>query len=106
MKHTTQPNRSMSSYKPIRRYSPKRQKENRTYSTLRKQYLQVNDTCQALLSGCSLAATDIHHKAGRISNQLNNTSDWLAVCRCCHNWIESHPREAKEKGLSKSRLAV
>lgn len=89
----------------IKPVSNKRQKELRTYSTLRKQYLQDHEDCQAQLDQCSQTATDIHHKAGRIGDKLNDTSDWLAVCRPCHNWIEEHPKEAKELSLSKSRLA-
>ena len=89
----------------IKPVSKKRQKSLRIYTTLRKQYLQQHELCEAQLNQCSQTATDIHHKAGRIGDQLNDTSDWLAVCRSCHTWIELHPKEAKELEFSKSRIS-
>jgi len=73
------------------------------YSKLRSAFLVVHSICQAKLVGCTGKATDVHHKAGRGENHLN-ISTWLAVCRSCHRWIEEHPNEAKELGLSQSRL--
>lgn len=90
--------------KPIRRYSKKRQKENRTYSTLRKQFLEANPECEARLKMCIREATDIHHMCGRVGDNLLDTETWLPVCRPCHLWIESHPEQAKQLGLSESRL--
>jgi len=63
------------------------------YSKIRTAYLQ----------GCTGVATDVHHKAGRGENHLK-MSTWLPVCRTCHTWIELHPKEAKELGLSETRL--
>lgn len=59
--------------------------------------------CQAHLSGCATYATDIHHKAGRGEYMLDQ-STYMAVCRNCHQWIELHPIEAKQKGFSVERL--
>lgn len=73
------------------------------YGRLRMAFLIVNTQCQAKLVGCTGTATDIHHKAGRGENH-NEISTWLAVCRHCHQWIEENPAEAKELGLSESRL--
>jgi hypothetical protein len=41
---------------------------------------------------------------GRIGNLLTDPKYFLAVCRQCHNWIEEHPKEAKELGYSVSRI--
>lgn len=89
--------------KPIRQVSKKRSIENRKYSVLRKEFLTQKPQCEAKLSGCQKKSTDVHHKAGRGDNFLN-VRTWLAVCRCCHIWIEENPEKAKELNLSKSRL--
>ena len=73
------------------------------YSKLRTAFLVIHSFCEAKLVGCSTKATDVHHKAGRGDNHLK-ISTWLAVCRSCHRWIEEHPEEAKELGLSENRL--
>lgn len=90
--------------KPIRKYSRKRQKDNRSYSTLRKEFLSEHPICEAGLKMCRGEATDIHHMAGRVGEDLLNTDNFLAVCRPCHLWLESHPVAAKQLGLSESRL--
>jgi hypothetical protein len=73
------------------------------YSKIRTAYLVVNPHCKANLVGCTGMATEIHHKAGRGENHLR-IATWLSVCRSCHTWIELHPIEAKELGLSETRL--
>lgn len=73
------------------------------YTKIRTAYLVVNPSCKARLQGCTGAATDVHHKAGRGENHLR-IATWLPVCRSCHSWIELHPTEAKELGLSENRL--
>lgn len=75
------------------------------YGKRREAFLIVHPHCQAKLDNCTGIATDVHHKAGRGGN-LNKVSTWLAVCRNCHNWIETHPTEAKELGYSESRLNI
>lgn len=77
---------------------------NKEYATIRKGYLKTHTTCKARVAGCSYSATDVHHKAGRGVNYLN-VATWLPVCRSCHDWIEKHPKEAKEKGFSQNRLS-
>ena len=73
------------------------------YTKIRTAYLVVNSSCKARLQGCTGVATDVHHKAGRGENHLR-IATWLTVCRSCHTWIELHPTEAKELGLSENRL--
>ena len=73
------------------------------YSKLRIDYLTKHSNCEAKLPICTFQATDIHHKKGR-GPFLLDVSSWIAVCRVCHTWIELHPLEAKELGLSENRL--
>lgn len=73
------------------------------YDKLRKNFLNQHPTCRARIRGlCSLKATDVHHMKGRGKYHLD-TKTWVSVCRPCHEWIETHPEEAKELGLSKDR---
>lgn len=89
--------------KPIRHVSKKRSIENRKYSVLRKEFLSQKPKCEASLPGCQKKSTDVHHKAGR-GEYFLRVDTWLAVCRCCHIWIEENPEKAKELNLSESRL--
>lgn len=92
-------------YKPIPSRSHKRKKQESLYARLRREFLLSSPHCQANLPNkCTRQATDVHHKAGRIGNLLNDTKHWLAVCRACHDWIELNPIEAKELGFSINRL--
>jgi len=75
-----------------------------SYSLVRKAFLLKNVKCQADLPGCSTAATEIHHKKGRIGNLLIDSKFFLGVCRNCHDIIENQPNLAKELGFSESRL--
>lgn len=92
------------SNKPIRKVSIKRQKEQRIYSKLAKQYKEENPICTANLDGCTIKATDVHHSRGRYEYYLD-TSTFISVCRNCHQTIETNPALAKSLGLSFSRLS-
>ena len=83
--------------------SKKMQQTMNEYSKKRLAFLAMFAHCQAKLVGCTGVSTDVHHKAGRGENH-NVMSTWIAVCRPCHTWIENHPAEAKELGLSQNRL--
>jgi hypothetical protein len=95
---------SMEKPKSISPVSKKRQVEMDEYSKKRKLFLIANPNCQAKLVGCSGEATDVHHSAGRIGDNYLNISKWKALCRNCHRFVEENPEEAKELGLSESRL--
>jgi hypothetical protein len=89
--------------KPLRSKSSKLAALEQLYSKLRKDYLESHITCEARLPGCSVNATDIHHKKGR-GPFLLDIASWISVCRSCHTWIELNPNEAKELNLSEQRL--
>jgi len=88
----------------MRKLSVKRAKQNREYLDLRKAYFYNNPLCEVKF--CDNLATEIHHKKGRIGKLLTDTSNFLAVCRQCHQKIELNPIWAKEQGYSKSRPIV
>lgn len=89
--------------KLINKKSEKRVVSDQLYTKLRKLFLERYPYCQAKLEGCLTKSTDVHHKAGRGDNYLNQDT-WLSVCRICHQYIELNPIKAKELGFSISRL--
>lgn len=92
--------------KPISPRSPKRIKQDVEYSKLRKDFLEKNPLCQAHLPDlCQGVATEIHHRAGKIGSLYCDVTNFLAICRPCHNYITQFSKEAIERGLSKKRNA-
>jgi len=85
--------------------SQKRIKQEVEYSAKRKIFLSSYPLCKANLPGiCTHHSTDVHHKAGRSGDLYLDERFWLSSCRQCHSWIELHPKEAREMGLSLSKL--
>ena len=91
---------------PVKKVSDKRKKEMSVYDKRRLAFLALHKFCQANLPSCTKVATEVHHKRGRVGDDYLNISTWLAACNSCHHWIELHPIEAKELGLSESRLNI
>lgn len=96
--------------KAIKKISTRQQKLNAAYSAQRKVFFHGHPYCEAMIyedaeNMCTGFATDVHHKKGRGEYILDERT-WLAVCRNCHHFIETHPEWAKEKGFSLSRLEV
>lgn len=92
--------------KQIARFSKKRAKAERSYTVLRKEFLETHPECEAKLKVCTVEATQVHHKKGRIGDDLLDERHWLACCGACHAWIELNPKSAKELELSESRLTL
>lgn len=87
--------------------SKKRAKEERDYSTVRKEYLEEHPICEVCIrenNPYKYPATEIHHKKGRIGPLLTDSRYFLAVCRDHHEFIENNPKWAKLKGYSINRL--
>lgn len=80
----------------IRSRSKKRAKQEREYLKLRKVYLFTHPNCE--VTGCGCQASEIHHKKSRAGEHLLDESNFMAVCRSHHNYIENNPQEAYEKG--------
>ena len=88
----------------IRKVSTKRAKERRLYRKLRAEYLSKNIYCAAcqvrFFGRRSARATTIHHTRGTIGRLLNMTEFWIGVCMDCHMWIDRHPVQARNLGLT------
>lgn len=63
--------------------NPERQQH---YYKLRKEYLNAHPTCE--YEGCTSPSQDIHHKTGRIGDNL--FKNFMAICRYHHNLIHGH----------------
>lgn len=88
-----------------KKVSAKRALLNEEYFKLVEQFKKDNPKCKAKVNEyCTETTDDPHHTKGR-GKFLLTVDTWLPVCRSCHIWIEANPKEAKEKGLSYSRLA-
>lgn len=87
----------------IRPVSVKRQAQLDEYKTVRNSFLQMNPDCQG---ECNSKAVEVHHKRGKSGNQLNETADFMAVCRPCHDYIEAHPAWARSKDFTRSRIGL
>ena len=44
------------------------------------------------------AASEVHHKRGRLGPLLVDKRYWLAVSAQGHRWIHEHPEEARRRG--------
>lgn len=102
-RNSVKPNKRLAPHVPISPVSPKQKKRLAEYAIVRAEYLHEHPYCEARM--CRGArATEIHHRAGRVGDLLTDKSNFLAVCRECHNEIELRPEWAKEMGFSESRL--
>lgn len=88
-------------------------KRNLKYRTSRKEYLENHVCCEAKLPGCICPTIEydnsvlqIHHKRGRIGEDLFDKTHFLAVCPKCHAEIEMTPLMSKLNGWSVSRLEL
>jgi hypothetical protein len=85
-------------HKRLRYTSSRRAVQLKEYNRLKKDWIWAHPVCDI----CKAKPTaHVHHRAGRIGNQLNSTADWLAVCIDCHQKIHSHGSWAREHGYLK-----
>jgi hypothetical protein len=76
------------------------------YKTERARYLKEHPLCEANIDGCTKVSVEIHHKAGKASDELYlDSSLYLSCCRHCHDILETNPAYAKQQGFSVSRLS-
>lgn len=87
----------------IRRTSAQRAKQLREYSAMLRELLATQPLCEACHvirpDARAHAATEVHHKRGRIGSLLCDGRHWLLVCRTAHHWIHDNPRAAVEAGF-------
>lgn len=81
---------------PLPKESAKRKEEREVYAEKRAAYLSTHTFCE--FDGCHRLASEIHHKARRGANYLNEDT-FFGTCRTHHRWIHDNPQEAREIGL-------
>jgi len=90
--------------KQIRKFSKKSLDQLKRYSLLRDKYLEENPICQ--YPGCKSREVTLHHTRGRQGAYLTDKRFFSALCWPHHQHIETHPEEARQLGLSYSRLNI
>lgn len=86
---------------PPRKLSAKMAKDLQDYGVLSRKYKAEHPECEVRIEGvCDGMTTDVHHKAKRGVNLLNEET-FIAVCRSCHVHIETKmsAEERREKGF-------
>lgn len=85
----------------IRSRTSKRKQEERIYAQRRKIFLLNHPWCAVAkaLRERARPATQVHHKRGRIGRLLLDERHWLPVSMWGHEWINSHPAQARTLGL-------
>jgi hypothetical protein len=77
--------------------SPKRARQNRTYSVLRAEFLTAHPRCE-FPGGCTEWADTVQHLRGRRGERLNDTTYWAASCLPHNLWAEDNTGEALAMG--------
>lgn len=97
---------------PIRKFSKKRQKQNKQYSVDRKEFLSLPENKICFIDGCKEPSTTIEHRKGRVGyadewareNDIPLLLDKRFWAGCClnHNLeLERNPELSKQYQLSK-----
>lgn len=89
----------------MRPNTSKRAAQMRVYRGLRRVYLEDHPACEFPI-GCDGAATEIHHKRGRVGADLIDVTRWAGLCHDHHAYVTEHPTEAYELGISERRIGV
>lgn len=86
----------------IAKVSDNMKEQLKVYKKLSREFLKKHYQCQ--VKGCNNASQCVHHKAGRIGENLTDVRKFLAVCFEHHRQIEDNPDWAYENNYSESRL--
>lgn len=89
---------------PINKRSKKRAAQERKYNKLAAELkkLPENEICQ--WPGCEAPTVDCHHSGGKVGDLLLDQTKFIFLCRLHHIHAELNPIEAKEVGVSISRI--
>ena len=102
------------STRPINRVSKKRKRiTQEIYGPLRDRLLQERPVCERclFLVDCDEIgindmrySVDIHHKQGRVGDNMVDESKLVALCRMCHGEIHLNPARSRAEGWLISKL--
>ena len=89
--------------KPVRRVSKKKAKSDRLYNAMVREWLALpeNQMCRVMrtLGEQWAAATQCHHKCGRLGPLKFDTRFWVPVSAAGHAWIDANRAKAVVIGL-------
>jgi hypothetical protein len=86
--------------------SDKQKDLDKKFAKAKREYLKEHPFCEANIEGCTKVSIDVHHKAGKATEELLLDKNYfLSCCRHCHTVIESNPAWAKQNDFSVSRLS-
>lgn len=88
---------------PIEDKSAKRKEQQKEYVKLVKEMLKEDNRCEIKAEGCTGIAQGLHHVQKRSAKNLLDRNNLKRACNHCNTWIEQHPLEAIEMGVSKSK---
>lgn len=98
--------------KPIKANKPKRIRiaacsktrysELAKYRRVRDRYFKDHPVCEYI--GCNSQDVTLHHMRGRLGSLLTDKRYFKSLCLPHHQFVELHPDQAKQMGLSQSRL--
>ena len=88
---------------PIADKSAKRKELDKEYKKLVKEMLKEDNRCEVKAKGCTGIAQGAHHIVKRTAKNLLDRNNLLRCCNSCNQFIEMHPLEALEMGVSKSK---
>lgn len=87
-------------FKPIRKRSLKRAKQEMVYTLKRKKYMDEHKICERCFNEPSEVC---HHKKGRIGDLLTDERYFMALSDKCHQHIHDYPTEAYANGWMLNR---
>jgi len=90
----------------IPRESKKRAKENRVDQKQNRKIRTDNIYCQMNLKGCTRFAQGVQHLKGRTGKLLTDISNKIPACNNCNRRAETHPEEARAKGVAKYKNRI
>lgn len=97
------------SVKPKKEIPKRSESMKETMKELKKLYpvfLAKHPNCEVNLSPqCTKKATCIHHRNGRLKDNILNVETFMASCETCNLYVETHSALAKEKGVKKSKFS-
>lgn len=82
--------------KPI---SKKHARELRKAAPIRRAYLAEHPWCQIRVDGCEGKSVEVQERLSRArGGSITAEENLLSVCRSCHSWATTHPKEAESQG--------
>ena len=92
---------------PIKNVSDKRKVLNVELAKIVKRIKKDRPVCEMKVPGvCSGKTVTAHHSKGKVGALLLDEKYLIASCSPCNLWEVAHPKEAKEMGISRSRLKI